>query len=316
MHRKKFLNGVTLIELLVVIAIIGILSLVSLAALASVKSSRQVKVVAEEIKDKIMDARSYAIAPADTGANGSVKYVRVSLTPKNGSEKANIKIQEIDGSGNVVGIDTKKEFPDNIDFDLVSGNIPRTPDPGSPATFNYSASKPGFIGQLVNSADEPVNEYNFIVQNTTGTEKYKLIVNRFGQISINKVSEGNIVEKTEANDGIIQSTIYTNIFLADLINECIAEERMLTASLNGARSGPITDGYQMCNGSLNKWPSLPEGYTAILGNGDLFDKWFVAVPLSGNQTWLCDGTAGCREFNEAVDTNYTCDANGCTRRAE
>ena len=59
--KKSF----TLIELLIVIGIIMIFTALSLSIMVSIRKQRQVKVVAEQIKSRIMEAHSYAVAPRD-----------------------------------------------------------------------------------------------------------------------------------------------------------------------------------------------------------------------------------------------------------
>jgi len=193
-RNHKFRTGFTLMELLIVIAIMVILGTVSVVTLSNVKQSRQVKVVADEIKDKLIEARSYAVAPSN-GSIESVQYVQFVFTKRVGNSNAKIITKETDGNGNRVtgGLNNIRELPGNIDFNFAGegSNAPTDLDNNSTYTIWIDAQNlSAYLGEIVQPNGSTPLDYTavIIVKNTSGTEKYKLAINRFVVGDIEKIT--------------------------------------------------------------------------------------------------------------------------------
>src|SRR3990167_1117957 len=89
-------RGFTLAELLVVIAIMVLLTGISTTAIVFIRKERKIEAVAEEVKNYLIQARSYAIAPSQAGVTSVVFNIDTSkvLTVKEikaGGDKEIIK---------------------------------------------------------------------------------------------------------------------------------------------------------------------------------------------------------------------------------
>lgn len=143
-------KGFTLIELLVVLAIVGIMMAISGVGIVSVRNQRQVQVAAEQIRDAIIEAHAYAIAPQDNPSVVSIDSIKVNI---NSSARTLNVMQDTDSIMIDKGFSTKIK----IGCSPLAGNT----------CVEFIANDPNKIGQT--TVNLPI-----IVENADGTIKYQL----------------------------------------------------------------------------------------------------------------------------------------------
>jgi len=169
--KKSF----TLIELLIVIGIMAIFTALTLSIMVSIRQQRQVKVVAEQVKSRIMEAHSFAVNPPTeyydktTIPDNQFKGVEVKID--NGSSPS-LTVYALNGINQENALTATDPFPSNISFS--GGNS------HSPVKIYFSVSGSD-IGQA--SSD---NQYDLTFTITgTNNRSYKLTINQFtGSVEI------------------------------------------------------------------------------------------------------------------------------------
>lgn len=138
--RNKFLTGFTLIELLLVIAIIGVITALSIAAMVAVRNQRRIDVVAEQIKNRIYQARSDAIAPTQAGVKD------VSLKIEGNSQSKKLTITEESSPPVTIATDDWTANK-NITFNYPNGNS---------FDLRFITEDHNKIGQLSDNSDSSI----------------------------------------------------------------------------------------------------------------------------------------------------------------
>ena len=156
--RKK--AGFTLIELLVVIGIVGTMIAMSAVMLTSVKKQRQVQVAAEQVKNIIIEAHAYAVAPQDKGEGEKINVILSDAFGGPGGSRISqyAIVRQSGGTGAQNLID--RGFSTNIRLFCEGAANP---------CVSFNAKDPNKIGQVVDN-------HTIIVRNEANTEIYTLTV--------------------------------------------------------------------------------------------------------------------------------------------
>lgn len=146
----------TLIELLVVMGIMVLLTGISAAAIVSIKKERKVEVVAEEVKNYLIQARSYAIAPSREG---------VTAVEFNIDSSKLLTVKEIGPTPAPLAF-ISKQLPSNISVTGITN------------PFVYNTTNANQIGQITTGLSD------IVLEDTSG-EKRTLKINALtGNVSI------------------------------------------------------------------------------------------------------------------------------------
>lgn len=174
--KKSF----TLIELLIVIGIMAIFTALTLSIMVSIRNQRQVKIVAEQVKSRIMEAHSLSVTPSEAvpvGATAIRLQLKSTVSPRT------LDILYITSTGSAVSLTSippLDKLPSTIFFTSTAASTIKI-DP----QINFSASGTN-IGQIT-TATPFVSGGNvtFYIQSTNGKNN-KMTVNQLtGSVTIN-----------------------------------------------------------------------------------------------------------------------------------
>lgn len=173
--RLQARRAFTLLELLVVIGIIVLFTTLSLTTIFSLRKQRQVKVVADQIKTRIIEAHSYAVTPIDrdrTASSHPLQMIQVEIS----GTPAVLEIKEINTGGeDILPSLLKETLPSGVTFNPTTVNF----------RFNAANNGIGQIGSwgtLLRNADGEGNGYFTIAGNG---KTYTMTVNQLtGNVEI------------------------------------------------------------------------------------------------------------------------------------
>ena len=176
MDVKK--KGFTLIELIVVITIIGILTTISAVVIMNMRAQRNVKAAAEQVRNLILEAHSYAISPKNINNYPGIK---VDLVVSSGRDASGNLIEQFvrvsqrftvgESEANQTSV-VDKGFSKSI-------RINCTPNP----CIRFEASDANTIGQT------PSVNNDITVSDLAGNETYKIVTDKItGNVTITKVT--------------------------------------------------------------------------------------------------------------------------------
>jgi len=166
-NLMKISKAFTLMELLIVISIIAIMTSMSIMAMVGIENQRNVDVVAEQVKNRIYEAHSYAMAPSQSG----VTKVKLAITDKI------LTIDECLNDNCLASAEYHRIATDdwsgyqNISF--------TTPPPATSPIIKFTTTNPNTIGQL-----DPNSQLTITINDSSGKKAVLTVDIITGKVTI------------------------------------------------------------------------------------------------------------------------------------